>query len=35
MKKILSLIAIGGLLFVIYKSYNQAKSSKKEIKLVQ
>jgi hypothetical protein len=34
MKKILSIIALTGLAIVIYKSYKQAKASKKEVKIV-
>jgi len=35
MKKILSIIALGGLAYVIYKSFKQAKANKKEVKLVE
>jgi uncharacterized membrane protein YebE (DUF533 family) len=35
MKKILSIIALGGLGFVIYKQFQKAKSTQKDVKLVQ
>lgn len=35
MKKILSIIALGGLAFVIYKSFKKAKANTKEVKLVE
>jgi hypothetical protein len=34
MKKILSIIAVGGIVFAFYKAYQKAKSSKQEVKLV-
>ena len=35
MKKVLSIIALGGLAFVIYKQFQKAKASQKEVKLVE
>lgn len=35
MKKVLSIIALGGLAFVIYKQFQKAKANKKEVKLVE
>jgi uncharacterized membrane protein YebE (DUF533 family) len=35
MKKVLSIIALGGLAFVIYKQFQKAKANQKEVKIVQ
>jgi uncharacterized membrane protein YebE (DUF533 family) len=35
MKKILSIIALGGLAFVIYKQFQKAKANQKEVKIVE
>jgi len=35
MKKVLSMIALGGLIFVIYKAFKHAQANKKDIKLVE
>jgi len=35
MKKVLSIIALGGLAFVIYKQFQKAKATQKDVKLVQ
>jgi hypothetical protein len=35
MKKILSIIAVSGIVFAFYKAYKKAKSQKQEVKLVE
>jgi uncharacterized membrane protein YebE (DUF533 family) len=35
MKKVLSIIALGGLAYVIYKQFQKAKTTQKEVKLVE
>jgi hypothetical protein len=34
MKKILSIIAVGGVIYAFYQAYQKAKSKKQEVKLV-
>jgi len=34
MRKILSIIALSGLMFTIYKSYENATKNKKEVKII-
>jgi hypothetical protein len=34
MRKILSIIALSGVLYAIYQSYNKARTTKKEVKII-